>query len=523
MAMNLVLGPLLRYTDTHEATVWVETDGACEATVQAGGSSHASRTFHVEGHHYALVRVTDLEPAKTYEYTVTLDGEKVWPESGSEFPPSVIRTLDEEVPFKLAFGSCRVAVPHEPPYTRDGREDSKGYNVDALYALATRMRRTPEEEWPGALLLLGDQIYADEVSLGTLEFIRSRRDTESPPGEEVADFEEYTHLYLDSWGEPAIRWLLSTIPTAMIFDDHDVNDDWNTSEAWLEEMRAKPWWNGRISGGLMSYWIYQHLGNLSPEELEKNEMLDKAKKADDAGPLLRGFAYKADRNPEEVRWSFHRDFGKSRLVVVDSRAGRVLDEQKRKMVDDYEWQWVEEHATGGFDHLLIGTSIPLVMAPGIHHLENWIEAVCAGAWGRRASRAGEWLRQHIDMEQWPAFRYSFDRFIELLRAVESGERGPVPNSVIVLSGDVHHTYLAEIDLAGQPNQRQRRLPGHLLAVPQPASRCPAPGFSLRLVEGGHAHRQAPLPFRRGRRVGGRMETHPRRALVRQPRRDPRTG
>ena len=451
MTPNLVLGPLLRYTDTREATVWVETDGACEVVAQVGGSAHSSRTFHVEGHHYALVRITDLEPAKTYEYTVTLDDDEVWPEPGSDFPPSVIRTLDKEAPFKLAFGSCRVAVPHEPPYTRDGREDSKGYNVDALYALATRMRRTPEEEWPGALLLLGDQIYADEISVGTQEFIRSRRDTNLPPGEEVADFEEYTHLYLDSWGEPAIRWLLSTIPTAMIFDDHDVNDDWNTSEAWLEEVRTKPWWDGRISGGLMSYWIYQHLGNLSPQELEKNEILDEIKRAEDAGPILRNFAYRADRNAEEVRWSFHRDFGNSRLVVVDSRAGRVLTEGKRKMVDDFEWEWVEKHATGGFDHLLIGTSLPLIMAPGIHHLENWIEAVCAGAWGARASRAGEWLRQHIDMEQWPAFRHSFDRFIELLRAVESGERGPVPNSVVVLSGDVHHTYLAEIDLPGSQN------------------------------------------------------------------------
>lgn len=255
MAPKLILGPLLRYTDTREATVWVETDAACEVAVRLGDSEHRSRTFHVEGHHYALVRVTGLAPGETYEYAVALDGEQVWPESNSEFPPSLIRTLDGESTFKLAFGSCRVAVPHEPPYTRDGTEDSKGYNVDALYALATRMRRTASHEWPDALLLLGDQIYADEISVGTLEFIHSRRDPSRPPGEEVADFEEYTHLYLDSWGEPAIRWLLSTVPTAMIFDDHDVNDDWNTSQAWLEEARAKPWWNDRIIGGLMSYWI----------------------------------------------------------------------------------------------------------------------------------------------------------------------------------------------------------------------------------------------------------------------------
>ena len=65
------------------------------------------------------------------------------------------------------------------------------------------------------------------------EFIRSRRDPEVPPGETIADFEEYTRLYHESWSEPHIRWLLSTVPSAMIFDDHDVHDDWNTSKDWV--------------------------------------------------------------------------------------------------------------------------------------------------------------------------------------------------------------------------------------------------------------------------------------------------
>jgi hypothetical protein len=47
-------------------------------------------------------------------------------------------------------------------------------------------------------------------------------------------------------------------------DDHDVHDDWNTSWAWVREMRTVPWWHERILGAYMSYWIYQHLGNLSP-------------------------------------------------------------------------------------------------------------------------------------------------------------------------------------------------------------------------------------------------------------------
>ena len=57
----------------------------------------------------------------------------------------------------------------------------------------------------------------------------------------------------------------------MIFDDHDVNDDWNISWSWVQEMRAKPWWEARITGAFMAYWIYQHIGNLSPPELEPRE------------------------------------------------------------------------------------------------------------------------------------------------------------------------------------------------------------------------------------------------------------
>ena len=55
----------------------------------------------------------------------------------------------------------------------------------------------------GRLLLLGDQVYADEVSPATLAFIRgAARHEPQPPGEEVADFEEYTRLYRESWSTP---------------------------------------------------------------------------------------------------------------------------------------------------------------------------------------------------------------------------------------------------------------------------------------------------------------------------------
>jgi hypothetical protein len=436
---SLVLGPLLRYVGETDAVLWVETDSACEVEILG----KKERTFCVCGHHYALVCCGDLEPGTWHEYEVLLDGERVWPRADG-WPPSAFRTYPKESALRLVFGSCRVEAPHDPPYTLRKDEDPRGREVDALHTLALRMRGEPREEWPDVVLLLGDQVYADEVSPATRAFLESRRDLSEPPGEVVLDFEEYTHLYHESWGDPAIRWLFSTVSTMMIFDDHDVHDDWNISGAWLEEARTHQWWNEHIKGALSSYWVYQHLGNLAPDAHEDDELLQKVKSVDDAEDLLEEFAYRADRTTDGSRWSYCRDLGNTRLIVIDSRAGRVLEEGKRSMLDEDEWDWVYEHATGGFDHLLIGTSLPWLLGPGMHYAEAWNEAVAGGAWGPIAAQGAEKLRRAVDMEHWPAFHESFARLVDLFRSIGTGERGDPPASIVAMSGDVHHAYLAEV-------------------------------------------------------------------------------
>jgi PhoD-like phosphatase len=448
---QLVLGPLLRYVSETEATVWVEADGPCEVAML----DHRAKTFQVEGHHYALVRIENLSPGSENEYDVRLDGERVWPPDEHDFPPSIIRTLDPAAPVRISFGSCRVAYPHRPPYSLPKDEHPEGREVDALYALARRMRREPPDSWPHLLLLLGDQVYADEASPKVRRFIASRRDPSKPPGYEVADFEEYVRLYYETWGDTdtSVRWLLSTVSTAMVWDDHDVHDDWNTSDVWLEQMRRKPWWEKRITAGVMSYWIYQHIGNLEPHHLDDDEMFDRVTGCDgDAGPMLREWSQKAAHEVEGARWSYKRDLCGARLVMMDSRGGRVLDPEKRAMVDPDEWRFIETCATGGgYDHLLLGTSLPWLMAPAMHWLEAWNEAVCGGAWGPLAARAGEKIRQGLDLEHWAAFQRSFRHLEELVRSVGSGERGEPPATIVTLSGDVHHAYLMEAGFRREAN------------------------------------------------------------------------
>ncbi|WP_314172476.1 alkaline phosphatase D family protein [Streptomyces winkii] len=474
---RLRLGPLLRYVDEDTATIWIETDGPCEAEVRCspGSAGGSARTWQVAGHHYALITVVGLEPGTETAYSLLLDGTEVWPRPGSSLPPSTIRTpapVTDSV--DVAFGSCRWAA-------RPSASSHDPVGPDALDALAQRAIAGGER--PDVLLLLGDQVYADETSEAVREKLAARRDVSKAPWSQVADFDEYTLLYDESWTDPEVRWLLSTVPSCMIFDDHDVIDDWNTSESWRTEMRATGWWRERILSGLASYWVYQHLGNLSPGELAEDPVFAAVREAGDGTEVLREFAEHADTQPDAVRWSYRRDFGRVRMLMVDTRAARVLDEQRRAMLGKQEMAWLREqmltgtdpdeglytdagrpqgpyadegphpnpdHARpgtpdpggrGGYDHLLLGTSLPWLLPPAIHDAEAWNAALCRGVRGDRWSRLGERMRRAADLEHWAAYPRSFDALSGLLEEV-AGARG-APASVCVLSGDVHHAYIAE--------------------------------------------------------------------------------
>ncbi|HXH81190.1 alkaline phosphatase D family protein [Nocardioides sp.] len=454
---GLRLGPLLRYVDDTSASVWVETEATATVRVARGAVTATARTFAVHDHHYALVELHGLEPGSRADYTVSIDGEQVWPEDDAA--TSVIATLKPGKPLRMAFGSCRTSVGHDAAGV-------KSHGVDALRSYALRMsdavpvgaehqedRDLTDPRWPDLLLLLGDQVYADETTKEMREFIAARRDIEEPPWEELKDFGEYAHLYSLAWSDTTNRWLLSTLPSAMMFDDHDIRDDWNTSQAWRDEMQATSWWHGRIVSGLASYWVYQHLGNLSPTERREDEiyrlvLAHEGPDELDLSDVLDAFADRVDREPASYRWSYCRDFDtQARLVVVDSRAARVLEPSQRALLDPDELAWLDERMRGDVDHLLIGTSLPFMLARGLHHVESFSEALAEGTWGPRGAKMGEKLRQTVDLEHWAAFQKSFAAVSDMAIEVASGKRGRPPVSVTFLGGDVHHSYVSEARLS----------------------------------------------------------------------------
>lgn len=245
---------------------------------------------------------------------------------------------------------------------------------------------------------------------------------------------------------------MSTVPTAMIFDDHDIRDDWNTSASWRAEMKEKPWWRDRIRAGLASYWVYQHLGNLTPAELGEDEDYQRLLAADvDCWPHLAELADRADEEVDGnkgVRFSYRWDLGRSRLIMIDSRNGRILDSGQRMMVGEHEFGWVQTQVADGLgelDHLMLASSVPWLMPPALGDLEA-VNERNAGRSGLRG-RLAEKTRQALDFEHWPAFYSSFSRLAELIHSVAGHPRGPA--TVNVLSGDVHHSYAARVEWAGE--------------------------------------------------------------------------
>jgi hypothetical protein len=194
------------------------------------------------------------------------------------------------------------------------------------------------------------------------------------------------------------------------------------------------------------------------------------------------------------------------------------------MVDQEEWSWIVEHTQGDFDHLLIATTVPLLLTRTFHELEAWNERICDGAWGGPASRLGERIRRALDFDHWASFQRSFAELTELIGRVARGERGGRPGSVVVLSGDVHHAYLCEAAFRGSGDERapvyqavcspyrnpldekERRIirsgfsrgPALLAAALARLAGAPLPNLRWRMVEGPHFDNQVGTLELRGR-------------------------
>ena len=196
----------------------------------------------------------------------------------------------------------------------------------------------------------------------------------------------------------------------------------------------------------MAYWVYQHLGNLSPRSSPMTRRSSGYLTAVTAVPCVRALAERAERQDGHSRFSFCSDLGPARLVVPtpvpdgNSRTGN------RRIMSPEEWDWVKGKADGERSHLLMGSSLPMLLPYGMHDVEAWSEAVGDGVWGKRFKPLGEKVRTAANLDHWACFQDSYGRFEDLVIDVTSGKRGPGPDSMVPLGGDVHHCWVSEVEV-----------------------------------------------------------------------------
>ena len=465
---QLVLGPLLRYVSENEATVWVETDAACEVAVL----DHAARTFQVEAHHYALVKIEGLSPGTATEYEVSLDGERVWPPPEHDFPRARSARSPRTDLCAIAFGSCRVAYPQRPPYSLPKDEHPRA-------ARWTRSTRSPgacgaSRPRPGrtSMLLLGDQVYADEVSPEAREFIRDAarpRRAARRRGRRLRGV------------RPSLpRGLGATPRGALAALDRVERDDLrrprrarrleHVATPGSRRCARKPWWDERIVGALhvvLDLPAHRQPRAAAPRATTRCTTAC-ALRREDAGPMLREFAARPTARSTGTRWSYCRDLGGTRLVDDGlargprARARPARHARRRRVGVD---RGARDAATS--TTCCSAPRCRCLLAPAMHYLEAWNEAVCEGAWGEPAAGSGE--------DPPGARPRALGRVRALVRAISRGwsqrRRGRARAAARHDRRAVRRRSPRLPDggrLPPRGRRAQRRLPGRVLAVPQPA-------------------------------------------------------
>ena len=330
----------------------------------------------------AWPRLGDRVPGPTRRRDGVARGRLGIPRRASSEPPNPTRA------YRLAFGSCRRSEPFD-----DEHLDELG--ADALVALAGRMVVRPTPSGPNACCCSATRctptIRRSEIVRSTGTRAPRRRSARSTA--RSSDFEEYTWLYHEAWTTPAVRWLLSTVPTACCST--------TTTSATTGTRRCRggtwvtqqPWWRDRVIGAYGSYWVYQHLGNLSPDQLDDDERSTRrCSSLDNDGrvpaPRRVRVAGRSSTPPRpgsastanSAAWPWRASRGDRFALLASPRSRRPPNGRPG------EWAWVRDAVLQRdeptYEHLVLASTLPFLMLPGVHHLEGWDEAVAQGAWGR---------------------------------------------------------------------------------------------------------------------------------------------
>ena len=223
------------------------------------------RTFTVQGHHYALVHVDRAargrrDAVRGARSTASV----VWPEPRAASRRASCAPTRRAGRCGSSFGSCRVAVAaRAAAHAAQGRGPRGPRGRRAARPRPAHDPHRRPRSGRTRCCMLGDQVYADEVHPRVKDEI---------VGEQVIDYDEYVELYSRRLGR-------ADDPLAALHRAE--RDDLRRPRRprRLEHVAGlgrgdapQAWWRPRVISAFESYFVYQHLGNLSPEEREQDEI-----------------------------------------------------------------------------------------------------------------------------------------------------------------------------------------------------------------------------------------------------------
>lgn len=255
---------------------------------------------------------------------------------------------------------------------------------------------------------------------------------------------------------PNVRRLLANVPVYMMFDDHEVTDDWNITEQWRKDVLAAPFGKMVLRNGLLSFALFQAWGNM-PQYYENGigaEILEKATALFPAGATDVPDKLPGDRldtifglkdTDSEVQWHFTVKSGTTTTAVLDSRTHRLLKGKyatpglinKASLLEQLPLDLIP---TTGSEVLIIVATAPVL---GLGIFEELIQPLMATGIDIyhhfKTPEDDEKLihgYEYVDMEAWGLNPKNFEQFLAHLHPFRK---------IVFLSGDVHFGFTNKLE------------------------------------------------------------------------------
>ena len=221
---------------------------------------------------------------------------------------------------------------------------------------------------------------------------------------------------------PATARMFAHVPTYMIFDDHDVTDDWNLTRGWEEAVYSHPLSKRMVGNALLGYWLFQgwaNAPNVFPSLLTQVQRSFSAQGINEHDELVEMLF-------EWDEWQYHLETSPP-VYVMDTRTQRWRSESNPdKPSGLLDWEALCE-----FQQTILGKpSVIVVSAAPIYGLK-FIEAV-----QKVFTFFGAALM--VDAENWMAHKGTAEVILNIFRHYKT------PPLFVILSGDVHYSFVYDV-------------------------------------------------------------------------------